>query len=72
MPIYCKNLKNKTKQKQPFLRNWLADFNESWYKASGLKVKVIFYLDQHDHNQRSFIKDQISGERSKDHSFGYT
>ena len=29
-------------------------------------VKFTFYHDQHDHSQRSFIKDLISGERNQD------
>ena len=36
-------------------------------KHRGLKVNVIFYLDEHDLSHRSFIKDKNSGERSQDH-----
>ena len=36
-----------------------------------LNVKVTFYLDQHDLSQRSFIKDQISGEGSQDHWYSF-
>ena len=36
-------------------------------KHSGLKDKFIFYLDQRDLSQRSFIEDHISGKRSPDH-----
>ena len=36
-------------------------------KHRGLKVKVTFYLDQHDLSQRSFINNQASGDLSQDH-----
>ena len=38
-------------------------------KHQELMVKVTFYLDQNDHSQRSFIKDQISCKCSQDHWF---
>ena len=41
-------------------------------KVCVFEVMFTFYLDQHDHSKRSFIKDQISGYRCQDHwSPGY-
>ena len=37
------------------------------YNCVSIRGQVYFYLDQHDLSQRSFIKDQISGERYQDH-----
>ena len=59
MPIYGKNLIK-------IFSSGTGGLISIWSEASGTHVKVTFYLDQHDLNQRSFIKDQISGERSHD------
>ena len=32
-----------------------------------VNYKFTFYVGQHGHSQRSFIKDKISGERYQDH-----
>ena len=41
-------------------------------KHVGPKIKVTFYIDQHGLSLRSFMKDQISGERPQEHwSFGF-